>query len=44
MTVFDALYEGYGLARNKGYGTEEHFRALREKGPTGLHRASFRLG
>jgi ribonuclease HII len=44
MMVFDALYEGYGLARNKGYGTEEHFRALREKGPTDLHRASFRLG
>ena len=44
MTTFDALYEGYGLARNKGYGTEEHLRALREKGPTGLHRTSFKLG
>jgi ribonuclease HII len=44
MKVFDALYEGYGLARNKGYGTEEHIRALRERGPTGLHRTSFRLG
>jgi ribonuclease HII len=44
MQTFDSLYEGYGLARNKGYGTEEHLRALREKGPTGLHRASFKLG
>ncbi|HOW85553.1 MAG TPA: ribonuclease HII [Candidatus Aminicenantes bacterium] len=44
MRTFDALYEGYGLARNKGYGTEEHLRALREKGPTGLHRTSFKLG
>jgi ribonuclease HII len=44
MKAFDALYEGYGLARNKGYGTEEHLRALREKGPTGLHRTSFKLG
>ena len=44
MTTFDALYEGYGLARNKGYGTEEHLRALRERGPTGLHRTSFKLG
>jgi ribonuclease HII len=44
MGLFDALYEGYGLARNKGYGTEEHLRALRERGPTGLHRASFKLG
>lgn len=44
MQAFDSLYEGYGLARNKGYGTEEHLRALREKGPTGLHRTSFKLG
>jgi ribonuclease HII len=44
MATFDALYEGYGLARNKGYGTEEHLRALKDKGPTGLHRASFKLG
>ncbi len=44
MEVFDGLYEGYGLARNKGYGTEEHIRSLRERGPTGLHRTSFRLG
>lgn len=44
MRTFDSLYEGYGLSRNKGYGTEEHFRALREKGPTGLHRTSFKLG
>jgi ribonuclease HII len=44
MEVFDAVYEGYGLGRNKGYGTEEHIRSLRDKGPTGLHRASFKLG
>jgi ribonuclease HII len=44
MQVFDGLYEGYGLARNKGYGTEEHIRSLRERGPTGLHRTSFKLG
>ncbi len=43
MEAFDAVYEGYGLARNKGYGTEEHFRSLREKGPTALHRMSFKL-
>ncbi len=44
MEVFDAVYEGYGLRRNKGYGTEEHIRSLRDKGPTGLHRTSFKLG
>ena len=44
MEVFDGLYGGYGLARNKGYGTAEHFRSLKDRGPTGLHRTSFRLG
>ena len=44
MDFFDTVYTGYGLARNKGYGTEEHLRSLREKGPTGLHRMSFKLG
>ncbi len=44
MRTFDGLYEGYGLARNKGYGTEEHLRALRQRGPTGQHRTSFKLG
>jgi ribonuclease HII len=44
MQVFDGLYEGYGLARNKGYGTAEHLRSLKARGPTGLHRTSFRLG
>ena len=43
MDTFDAVYRGYGLARNKGYGTEEHFRGLRDRGPTGLHRMSFKL-
>ena len=44
MVAFDAVYEGYGLARNKGYGTEEHYRRLRERGPTGLHRLTFKIG
>ena len=44
MEAFDGIYAGYGLARNKGYGTDEHFRSLRDRGPTGLHRMSFKLG
>ncbi len=44
MIAFDRLYAGYGLARNKGYGTPDHFRGLRERGPTALHRQTFRLG
>ncbi len=34
-------YEGYGLDRNKGYGTKEHRQAIKEKGPTPIHRMSF---
>lgn len=35
-------YPGYGLERNKGYGTREHIEALRRLGPTPEHRRSFR--
>ncbi len=44
MSLFDTIYAGYGLSRHKGYGTGEHFRQLRERGPTRLHRMSFKLG
>ena len=37
----DAVYPGYGLASNKGYSAPIHLKALREKGPTPLHRMSF---
>lgn len=35
------LYPHYGWERNKGYGSKEHMAALREHGPTPLHRRSF---
>ena len=41
MREFDAVYPGYGLASNKGYSAPVHLKALREKGPTPLHRMSF---
>ncbi|WP_373490780.1 ribonuclease HII [Parasphingorhabdus sp.] len=34
-------YPQYGWERNKGYGTAEHLAALRQYGPTPLHRKSF---
>ncbi|SEF58063.1 RNase HII [Bryocella elongata] len=37
----DARYPQYGLANHKGYATPEHRKALREHGPTPLHRRSF---
>ncbi len=34
-------YPQYGFAQHKGYATPEHQKALREHGPTPLHRMSF---
>lgn len=43
MVEYDKLYPGYGFARNKGYGSEEHIKALKEKGNCCIHRESFIL-
>jgi ribonuclease HII len=43
MRRLEDFFTGYHLARNKGYGTKAHYRALREKGPTPLHRLTFNL-
>ncbi len=41
MLEFSRDHPGYGWERNQGYPTPEHQRALRELGPTLLHRRSF---
>ena len=41
MTRYDTQYPQYGFARNKGYGTAEHIRALLQHGPCEIHRKSF---
>lgn len=41
MVEYDKQYPGYGFARNKGYGSEEHVRALKKLGPSPIHRRSF---
>jgi len=43
MTELDETYPGYGLARHKGYGTREHFTCLYQRGPSPIHRRSFKL-
>ena len=35
------IYPDYGFERHKGYGTVAHMRALKDYGPTPLHRKSF---
>lgn len=40
--VFDSEYPDYGFAAHKGYGTAIHMSALKEFGPTPIHRRSFK--
>ncbi|WP_461208413.1 ribonuclease HII [Desulfocurvus sp. DL9XJH121] len=42
MTALDRRYPGYGFAVHKGYGTKAHLAALRESGPSRMHRRTFR--
>ena len=41
MQEMDRLYPGYGLARHKGYPSEQHLQALQRLGVTPLHRRSY---
>ncbi|MEE9218265.1 MAG: ribonuclease HII [Acidobacteriota bacterium] len=41
MRLVSSRYPRYAFSKNKGYGTFEHRRALREFGPCRLHRRSF---
>jgi len=41
MCEWDAVFPLYGLASHKGYSTPQHLAALREFGPTPMHRQSF---
>jgi ribonuclease HII len=42
MEGFDTAWPGYGFARHKGYGTAAHLHAIRELGPSAIHRRTFR--
>ncbi len=39
--LLDAEYPQYGIAKHKGYPTKEHMDAVREHGPSPIHRRSF---
>jgi len=41
MLEWDRQFPGYGLARNMGYGSQDHRDALRRLGPSRIHRRSF---
>lgn len=41
MVEYDKIMPEYGFASNKGYGAAAHIAALKEYGPTPIHRRSF---
>lgn len=41
MVKYNQIYPGYYWDRNKGYGSGQHYEAIREKGITPLHRKTF---
>lgn len=41
MAELDKIYPAYGFAKNKGYGTADHIRAIKEAGICAVHRRSF---
>jgi len=41
MAEMDRLYPGYGFAGHKGYGSALHLEAIRQLGPSPIHRLSF---
>jgi ribonuclease HII len=41
MKEYGERYPEYGFETNSGYGSKEHIEALREHGPTEIHRMSF---
>jgi ribonuclease HII len=42
MVEFDRTYPYYGFGENKGYGTPAHLDALERRGPSPIHRFTFR--
>ena len=41
MAEYDKAYPEYGFAKHKGYGTKAHIDAIKEYGPTLIHRKTF---
>lgn len=41
MVQYDEVLPGYGFASNKGYGSGDHIRAIKDLGPTPIHRQTF---
>ena len=43
MRELDSHYQGYGLGKHKGYGTQAHRLAMKQLGSSPIHRKSFQV-
>jgi ribonuclease HII len=43
MCELDSCYQGYGLGKHKGYGTQAHRSAMKRLGASPIHRKSFQF-
>jgi len=43
MREMDSQYQGYGLGKHKGYGTQLHRLAMKRLGMSSIHRKTFRI-
>jgi ribonuclease HII len=43
MRELDSQYQGYGLGKHKGYGTQSHRLAMKRMGVSPIHRKSFQV-
>jgi len=43
MCELDTHYQGYGLQKHKGYGTQAHRLAMRQLGISPIHRKTFQV-
>ena len=43
LNTYDKIFPQYGFRQHKGYPTESHRKAIREHGPSPIHRRTFRL-
>jgi ribonuclease HII len=43
MCELDSCYQGYGLGKHKGYGTQFHRSAMKRLGVSDIHRRSFQV-
>ncbi|MCK9196546.1 MAG: ribonuclease HII [Syntrophales bacterium] len=43
MEIYHRQFPYYNFLKNKGYGTQEHRRAIKDHGPCKIHRRSFKI-